>query len=228
MTHGTHAEYVCTIERKLIPKPARLSFEEAGAVQASALTALTSLRDKGDVQAGQEVMIIGASGGVGSFAVQIAKAFGAEVTGVCSTAKVEMVRSIGADHVVDYREEDITQCGRRYDLILDIGGNRPLSTLRRALRSKGTLVIVGAETDGPWFGGVGRQLATMAISPLVSQDLKTMIASDDKEHLLALGELLSSGQVTPVIDRAFPLSDTSEAIRYLSDGHARGKLVVIV
>ena len=186
------------------------------------------MRDQAHVRAGQKVLITGASGGVGTFAVQIAKAFGADVTGVCSTTKVDMVRSIGADHVIDYTQAEIADRGQRYDVILDIAGNRSLSALRRALTPRGTLVIAGGETDGRWLGGTDRQLRALMLSPFVSQRLGTFIASENNGDLLALKELIESGQVTPAIDRTYPLSEVPGAIRYLQEGHARGKVVITV
>ena len=180
------------------------------------------------MQAGQRVLIIGASGGVGTFAVQIAKAFGAEVTGVCSTAKVELVRALGADHVVDYTREDFAGGGRRYDVILDIGGNSRLSRLRRALTPRGTLVIVGGETDGRWLGGSDRQIRAMLLSPFVGQKLGTFIASENAADLVALRELIEAGKVTPAVDRTYPLAEAAAAIRHMLDGRARGKVVVAV
>jgi NADPH:quinone reductase-like Zn-dependent oxidoreductase len=181
------------------------------------------------VRQGQEVLIIGASGGVGTYAVQIAKAFGAHVSGVCSTQKVEMVRSIGADHVIDYTQEDFADVhDQRYDLILDIGGNSSLSRLRRALASLGTLVIVGGEGGGRWLGGTDRQLRAIMLSPLVGQKLGTFVNKENHEDLMVLGELIESGKVTPVIDRTYPLAEVPEAIRYLEEGRARGKVVITV
>jgi NADPH:quinone reductase-like Zn-dependent oxidoreductase len=180
------------------------------------------------VQAGQKVLIIGASGGVGIFAVQIAKAFGAEVTGVCSTAKLDLVRSLGADHVVDYRRDDFTDGKHRYDAILDIGGNRRLSHLRRALTPRGRLVIVGGETDGRWLGGIDRQLRAHLLSTVVSQKLGTFISSENAEDLTALRQLIESGGVSPAIDRTYPLSEVPAAIRYVIEGRARGKVVIAV
>jgi NADPH:quinone reductase-like Zn-dependent oxidoreductase len=180
------------------------------------------------VQAGQRVLIVGASGGVGTFAVQIAKAFGAEVTGVCSTAKTDLVRALGADHVIDYTREDFADGNHRYDAILDIGGNRRLSHLRRALTHDGTLVIVGGEKDGRWLGGVDRQLRALLLSPLVSQKLGTFVASETSRDLMALRELLEAGKIVPAIDRTYPLSDVPAAIRYVIEGHARGKVVITV
>jgi len=226
--NGSFAEYACAREDKLVFKPANLSFEQAAAVPVSACTALHALRDSGEVRAGQKVLIVGASGGVGTFAVQLAKAFGAEVTGVCSTAKLELVRSIGADQVIDYRRDDFSQMGQRYDLILDIAGNRSLSLLRSALTPEGTLVIVGGEEGGPWLGGTDRQIRALILSRFVRHNLRNVISVENKEDLLVLKELIESGKVTPVIDRTYPLREAPEAIRYLEDGHARGKVVITV
>ena len=223
---GSFAEYACARADKLALKPESLTFEQAAAVSVSALTALQGLRDHGRVQPGQKVLIIGASGGVGTFAVQIAKAFGAEVTGVCSTTKADMVRSIGADHVIDYTHDDIADSGQRYDVILDTGGNRPLSLLRHALTPRGTLVIVGSETGGRWLGGADRQLRALALSPFVRQRLSTFIASENSADLTVLKELIESGHVTPAIDRTYPLCEVPVAIRYMQEGHARGKVVI--
>jgi len=225
---GSYAEYVCAREDKLAPKPANLTFEQAAVLAISGLTALQGLRDHGKVRPGQEVLVIGASGGVGTYAVQIAKAFGAHVTGVCSTTKVEMVRSIGADHVIDYTREDFAEGDQRYDLILDIGGNSSLSRLRRALTPEGTLVITGGETDGKWLGGTDRQIRALVLSPFVSQKLGTFISSENHEDMIVLAELTESGKLTPVIDRTYPLDEVPEAIRYLEEGHARGKVVITV
>jgi len=223
---GSFAEYAAARAGKLSAKPANLTFEQAAAVPISGLTALQAVRDKALVTAGQRVLIIGASGGVGTFAVQIAKAFGAEVTGVCSAAKVDLVRSLGADHVIDYTRDDIADGGRRYHAILDIGGNRRLSHLRRALTPAGRLVIVGGETDGRWLGGSDRQVRAILLSTLVRQKLGTFVASENAEDLAALRELIEAGQVTPAIDRTYPLSETASAIRYVQDGQARGKVVI--
>jgi NADPH:quinone reductase-like Zn-dependent oxidoreductase len=225
---GSYAEYVCAREDKLAPKPENLTFEQAAVVAIMGSTALQALRDHGKVRPGQEVLIIGASGGVGTYAVQIAKAFGAHVTGVCSTQKVEMVRSIGADHVIDYTREDFAEGDQRYDLILDIGGNSSLSRLRRVLASRGTLVIVGGEGGGRWLGGTDRQLRAMMLSPFVGQKLGTFVNKENYEDMLVLKELIESGKITPVIDRTYTLSEVPEAIRYLEEGHARGKIVIAV
>ena len=225
---GAFAEYACARADRLAPKPANLSFEQAAAVPTSAATALQALRDKGKVRAGQRVLIIGAGGGVGTFAVQLAKAYGAAVTGVCSAAKAELVRSIGADDVIDYTREDFVDGRNRYDSILDIAGNRSLSHLRRALPPEGTLVIVGGEGGGRWFGGIDRQLRAQMLSLFIRQKLGTLIAIARKDDLQVLHEFLESGTVKPVVDRTFPLSEVAEAIRYLREGHARGKVVVTV
>jgi 2-desacetyl-2-hydroxyethyl bacteriochlorophyllide A dehydrogenase len=223
---GSFAEYACAPEDRLAQKPANLTFEQAAAVPISASTALQGLRDQGRIQPGQKVLVIGASGGVGTYAVQLAKAFGAEVTGVCSTTKVDLVRSVGADHVIDYTREDFADAGKRYDLILDIGGNRSLSHLRRALTQQGTLVLVGGEGGGRWIGGMDRQLRALAISPFVRQRLRMLIAREHYEELESLTGLIEAGKITPVIDRTYALGDVPEAIRYLDQGHARGKVVI--
>ena len=225
---GSYAEYVCAREDKLAPKPANLTFEQAAVVAICGLTALQGLRDHGRVEPGQKVLLIGASGGVGTYAVQIAKAFGAHVTGVCSTKKVEMVRSIGADHVIDYTQEDFAEGEQRYDLILDIGGNSSLARLRRVLTLRGTLMIVGGETDGRWLGGTDRQLRALMLSRFVGQKLGTFVSSENHEDMIVLKDLIESGKIAPVIDRTYPLSETPEAIRYLEQGHARGKVLITV
>ena len=226
---GSFAEYVCARAGKLAAKPVNLSFEQAAAVPISALTALQALRDTGKAQPGQKVLVIGAAGGVGSFAVQLAKAFGAEVTGVCSTTKVDLVRSIGADHVVDYTREDFAGGARRYDLIVDTAGRRSLSCLRRALTGRGTLVIVGGEGGGRWLGGFDRQILRAPIlSVFARQALRPVVAKERSEDLVVLKDLIEAGKVTPVIDRAYPLREAPEAIRHLEQGHARGKVVITV
>ena len=225
---ASFAEYARARADKLAPKPAEMSFAQAAAVPVSALTALQAVRDHGRVQSGQQVLIVGASGGVGTFAVQIAKAFGAEVTGVCSTAKLDTVRALGADHLVDYTTDDFADGEHRYDVILDIGGNRRLSHLRRALTRRGRLIIVGGETDGRWLGGVDRQVRALLLSPFVSQKLGTFVASENAEDLTALRELMDSGRLAPLIDRSYSLSKVAAAIRYMLDGHARGKIVITV
>jgi NADPH:quinone reductase-like Zn-dependent oxidoreductase len=225
---GSFAEYARALEDKLAPRPANLSFEQAAVVAISGLTALQGLRDHGKVRPGQEVLVIGASGGVGTYAVQLAKAFGAHVTGVCSTPKVDLVRSIGADHVIDYTREDFAEGEQCYDLILDIGGNSTLSRLRRALAFRGTLVITGGEGGGRWLGGTDRQLRALILSRFVDQKLGTFISKENHEDLLVIKGLIESGKVTPVIDRTYPLAEASEAIRYLEEGYAQGKVVITV
>jgi NADPH:quinone reductase-like Zn-dependent oxidoreductase len=225
---GTFAEYAVAAENKLAPKPATLSFEQAAVVAISGLTALQGLRDRAKVEQGQKVLIIGASGGVGTYAVQLAKTFGAEVTAVCSTAKVEMVRCIGAHHVIDYTREDFAAGRQRYDAILDIGGNASLARLRRALAPKGTLVIAGGETDGRWLGGSDRQVRALLLSRFIDQKLTTFVSSENHEDLIVLKELIEAGKVTPVMDRTYPLAEAPQAIRYLEQGHALGKVVITV
>ena len=225
---GSYAEYTRVPEDKLAAKPANLTFEQAAVVPISGLTALQAVRDKGQVQPGQKVLIIGASGGVGTFAVQIAKSFGADVTGVCSTTKVDLVRSLGADHVIDYTREDFAEGEHRYDVILDTGGHSSLARLRRALAQKGTLVIVGAETDGKWFGGFDRSIRAMVLSRFVGQKLVAFVNSENADDMIAIKELIEAGKVTPVIDRTYPLSEAPNAIHYLEDGHARGKVAINV
>jgi NADPH:quinone reductase-like Zn-dependent oxidoreductase len=219
---------VCAREDKLAHKPANLTSEQAAVVTISGLTALQGLRDHGRLEPEQKVLVIGASGGVGTFAVQLAKAFGAHVTGVCSTTKVDMVRSIGADHVIDYTREDFAEGDQRYDLILDIGGNSSLSRLRRALTPKGVLVITGGEGGGRWLGGTDRQLRALMLSPFVDQKLGTFVSKENHEDMIVLKELIEAGKVAPVIDRTYPLSEVPEAIRYLEEGHAQGKVVITV
>jgi NADPH:quinone reductase-like Zn-dependent oxidoreductase len=228
IAEGSFAEYACAREDKLARKPANLSFEQAAAVPVSASTALQGLRDQGKLQPGQKVLVIGAAGGVGSYAVQLAKAFGAEVTGVCSTSQVDLVRSLGADEVIDYTREEFADRAHRYDLILDTAGRRPLSHLRRALTRRGTLVIVGGEGGDRWTGGMGRQLRALAISPFLRQRLRMFVNKERHEELELLTELIEAGKVTPVIDRTYPLGEAPEAIRQLVDGHLRGKLVITV
>jgi NADPH:quinone reductase-like Zn-dependent oxidoreductase len=228
IAEGSFAEFAVGRADRLAPKPTNLTFEQAAATTISALTALQAVRDGGHVKAGQQVLIIGASGGVGTFAVQTAKAFGANVTGVASTSKVETVRSAGADHVIDYTREDITANGQRYDVILDIGGNRTLRHLRRALTPTGTLVIVGGETGGRLLGGFDRALRAPLLSRFVAQTLRALTNSENAADLLVLTELIETGQLTPVIDKTYPLPEAPAAIQYLVDGHARGKVVITV
>jgi len=224
---GAFASYASAKASRLAAKPASLSFEQAAAVPVSALTALQAVR-RAQVQAGQRVLIIGASGGVGTFAVQIAKAHGAEVTGVCSTAKTDLVRAAGADHVIDYTRGDFADGERRYDAILDIGGGSGLARLRRALTDRGTLVMVGGETGGRWLGGMDRQLRAYLLFPLTSQKLSTFIASENSADLIVLRDLIESAAVAPVIDRTYPLSQAPAAIQYLHEGRARGKVVITI
>ncbi len=225
---GSFAEYARAGEDKLAPKPANLTFEQAAAVAVSGSTALQAVRDRGQVEPAQKVLIVGASGGVGTYAVQLAKAFGAEVTAVCSSTKVEMVGSLGADHVIDYTRDDFAKGKQRYDVILDIGGSSSLSRLRRALAPKGTLVIMGGETDGRWLGGSDRQVRALLMSPFISQKMGTFICKENHEDMLVLKELIEAGKITPVIDRAYPLSEVPKAVRYLEEGHARGKVVITI
>ena len=225
--HGSCAQYVSAAEDKLALKPANLTFQQAAAVPTSALAALHALRDVGKVQPGQQILINGASGGVGTFAVQIARSFGAEVTGVCSTTNVDLVRSIGAHHVIDYTQEDFTQGGRRYDLILDNVENRTLSDCRRALTPRGTLIL-NSGTGAHGLGLLVRLVKPLVLSPLVRHRLRRYLSVPNHEDLVILKELIESSSVTPVIDRTYPLSETAEAIRYLEAGHARGKVVITV
>jgi NADPH:quinone reductase-like Zn-dependent oxidoreductase len=222
---GAFAEYVCTSERSLVAKPGNLTFEQAASVPVAAITALQGLRDKGRIQPGWKVLINGAAGGVGTFAVQIAKSFGADVTGVSSTRNVDMVRSIGADRVVDYTQEDFTRSGQRYDLIFDTVGNHSLLACRHVLNPKGTYIAVGGPA-GRWFDPMADLIKTLALSPFVSQKLVMFMARLSKEDLTVVRELMMSGKVTPVIDRRYRLSEVPEAIRYLEAGHARGKVVI--
>jgi NADPH:quinone reductase-like Zn-dependent oxidoreductase len=221
---GAFAEYACASESRLVTKPANLTFEQAASVPVSALTALQGLRDKGRIQAGQKVLINGAAGGVGTFAVQIAKWFGADVTGVCSTRNVDMVRSIGADRAIDYTREDFTKSGPRYDLILDCVGNHSLSACRRVLNPGGTCVIAGSPKNPGIF--LTRAITAPVLSRFVSQTFMLFIAKLNKEDLNMVQELMAAGKVTAVIDRHYRLSEVPEAIRYLEEGHARGKVVI--
>jgi len=228
---GAFAEYVCArADRAIVLKPANITFKQAASVPIAAITALQGLRDKGKIQPGQKVLINGASGGVGTFAVQIAKSFGADVTGVCSTRNLDMVRSLGADHVIDYTKEDFTKSGQRYDLILDNVGTQPLSGFRRALQPKGICVMIGGggPNDGGLIGPLGRPVKALLLSPFISQKMGMLVAELNKKDLTILGDLMQSGKVTPVIDRTYPLSKIAEAIRYLEQGHARGKVVITV
>lgn len=224
---GSFAEYAVARADRLLPKPGNVTFEQAAVVPISGFAALQAVREQGGVRSGQRVLIIGAGGGVGTFAVQIAKADGAEVTGVCSASKAELVRSIGADHVIDYTREDFVDGRNRYDVILDIAGNRSLSELRRALTPRGTLVIVGGEDAGKWLG-IRRQLRAAALSPFVRQKLGFFISKERPEDLEELRKLLEAGTIRPVVDKTFPLEEVPSAIQYLRDGRARGKIVVVI
>jgi NADPH:quinone reductase-like Zn-dependent oxidoreductase len=217
-------------EDLLAPKPTTLSFEQAAGVPLAASTALQGLRDLGRIEPGHKVLIIGASGGVGTFAVQIAKSFDAEVSGVCSTRNVEMVRSLGADHVIDYTVEDFTQSSghKKYDLVFQLAGTRSPSECRRALTPKGTLVLSSGESDGRWIGPVDRIIKAAVLSPLVSQKMASFTVKPNKEDLQILKQLIEAGKLTPVIDRTYPLAAVPEAIRYLEEGHAQGKVVITV
>jgi NADPH:quinone reductase-like Zn-dependent oxidoreductase len=221
-TNGAFAEYACADVEKLALKPANLTFEQAAAVPTAAVTALRGLRDAGKVQPGQKVLINGASGGVGTFAVQIAKALGAEVTGVCSTRNVDMVRSIGADYVVDYTQQDFTQSGQHYDLILDNVASRSFSDLRRALTPQGVII------PNSGHGGMSYVFKAFLLSPFMRQQGSPFVATPNHEDLVDLKEFIEDGRVTPVIDRTYPLSEVPEAFRYLDESHARGKVVITV
>ncbi|WP_405445388.1 NAD(P)-dependent alcohol dehydrogenase [Streptomyces erythrochromogenes] len=223
---GSFAEYARAKEGTLAPMPRGISFEEAATVPVSGCTALNAVRDSGQVTAGQRVLVLGASGGVGSFAVQVAKAYGAHVTGVCSAAKADLVRSLGADEVLDYAQEDPVDGSRRYDVILDIAGNRPLSRLRRALTPRGILVIVGGEGGGDWIGGNQRQLGALLLSPFVGHRLRPLGTLVRRRDLEALTELIEAGSVAPAVDRTYPLAEVPEAIRRLRDGRVRGKIAI--
>jgi NADPH:quinone reductase-like Zn-dependent oxidoreductase len=225
---GGFAEYTSVSEGLLELKPTSLSFEHAAAVPLAALTALQGLRDVGQVRPEQKVLIIGASGGVGTFAVQIAKSFGAHVTAACSTRNVEMVSSLGADHVIDYTQEDFARSGQKYELIFQLAGMRSPSDCRRALTPKGTLVPSSGESAGRWIGPVDRIIKAVVLSPFVSQKLATFVMKPNREDLQFLKKLIEAGKLKPVIDRTYPLREVPEAIRYLEEGHARGKVVITV
>jgi NADPH:quinone reductase-like Zn-dependent oxidoreductase len=224
---GSFAEYAGAAEDKVVAKPANVSFEQAAALPTSAVTAVQALRDKGRLAARQHVLVIGAAGGVGTFAVQIAAAIGAKVTGVCSSTKMDLVRSIGTDDVIDYTIDDFTDGTRRFDLILDTAGNRPLAALRRALTPAGTLVIVGGEGGGPWLAGMQRNIGAGLLTPLVKQRLVGLFAKASAADLEYVRELVEAGKVTPVIDRTFRLAEAPDAVRYLQHGETRGGKVVI-
>ena len=225
---GAFAEYACAAQDKVVPKPASLTFEQAAAVPMAATTALRGIRDVGEVKAGQRVLVIGAGGGIGTFAVQIAAALGAEVTGVCSTGNVELVRSLGAAHVIDYTKEDFTAGPTRYDVILDNVSNLPLAKLRGALTPKGTLVLNGGGSPGHVFGPIAGLLKAVVVNLFVSQRLRPLPSKPTREELLTVTELIESGKLTPIVDRTYPLADTAEGLRYVEQGHARGKVVVTV
>jgi len=228
---GAFAEYVCPrADRAVALKPANITFEQAASVNIAGITALQAVRDKGKVQAGQKVLINGASGGVGTFAVQIAKSFGADVTGVCSTRNLDMVRSLGADHVIDYTKEDFAKGDQRYDVILDNVPNHSLSECRRVLNPRGKYVMIGGggPNDNRWIGPFGRLIQALVVSPFVSQKMGMMMAQLTQSDLTILGDMMQSGKVKPVIDRTYKLSEVPEAIRYLEEGHARGKVVITV
>jgi NADPH:quinone reductase-like Zn-dependent oxidoreductase len=225
---GTFAEHAAARADKLARKPANITFEQAAVTAVSALTALQALTDVGRVEPGQKVLVIGASGGVGSYAVQLAKAFGAQVTGVCSTPKLELVRSLGADQVIDYTRDDFADGDRRYDLILDIAGNPSLARLRRALTPTGTAVIVGGEDGDSLTGGMGRQLRALALSRFVGHRLTSILCKERSSDLERLTDLIEAGKVTPSIDRTYPLDRASEAMRHLDAGQARGKVAITV
>jgi NADPH:quinone reductase-like Zn-dependent oxidoreductase len=229
IAEGSFAELAIARPDKLVPKPARLGFEEAAAAPISGLTALQAIRDVAKVQPGQRVLVIGAGGGVGTLTVQVAKAFGGEVTGVCSTSKVDLVGSIGADEVIDYTREDFTDGTRRWDVIVDTAGRRPLRQLRRALTPKGTLAIVGGEGGGRWTGGFFRQILRAPLLSLVTgQKLRPVVSKEKLEDLQALAELVRAGKVAPVVGKTYPLVDAPEAIRELELGHTRGKIVITI
>lgn len=226
---GAFAEYVTVREsRAVAPKPGNMSFAQSAAVPIAALTALQGLRDKGRLQPGQKVLVNGASGGVGTFAVQIAKAMGAEVTGVCSTRNVELVRSLGADHVIDYTRENFTEGDARYDLVLDMVGNQSLLDIRSVMTPDGVYVEVGGPNEGKWLGPLARSLRTLLLAPFVSQDLVTLLADLTPEDLAVMSSLMQAGKVTPVIDRRYPLAEVPAAIAYLEEGRARGKVIIDV
>jgi NADPH:quinone reductase-like Zn-dependent oxidoreductase len=228
LEQGGFAEYVSVREALLAPKPANLSYEEAAAVPMAAVTALLGVRDEGRIQPGQKVLVNGASGGVGTFAVQLARAFGAKVAGVCSTRNVDLVRSIGAGEVINYRTEDFTQSGQRYDLLLDIAGSRSVTACRRLLTANGTLVVVGGQA-GRWLQPAGHTFAALAVGPFVSQKMRmadTVGCTETKQHLTTLTALIEAGKVTPVIDRRYAFEEIPAAVRYQEEGHAPGKVVI--
>jgi NADPH:quinone reductase-like Zn-dependent oxidoreductase len=222
---GAFAEYVCAPQRALVMKPDNVTFEKAASVPVAAITALQALRDKGKIQPGQKVLINGVAGGVGTFAVQLANSFGADVTGVCSTRNVDMVRSLGAAHVIDYTKENFTKSGQRYDLLLDCVGNHSLSACRRVLNPRGIYIVVGGK-DSRWVGPLARAITAPVFSCFVSQHMVLMLAKVNQQDLGVLRDLMQTGKLTPVIDRRYRLSEVPEAIRYLEEGHAQGKVVI--
>ena len=229
IANGSFAEYSTAEEKKLVHKPGNLTFEQAAALPISGLTALQAVRDKGEVEPGQKVLVIGASGGVGSLAAQIAKAHGARVTGVCSTSKTDLVRSLGADEVIDYTREDFADGARNWDVIIDTGGRRSLSHLRRALAPRGILVLVGGEGGGKLMGGFGRQIfRAPLLSMFVGQKLRWFVSPERQEDLEALADMAAAGKLTPAVDRTFQLPEAADAVRYWESGRARGKVVVTV
>ncbi|MCP8999504.1 NAD(P)-dependent alcohol dehydrogenase [Pseudarthrobacter sp. RMG13] len=225
---GSFAEFVCAREDRVATKPANLTAEEAAVAPISGVTALQAVRDAGQVTTGQKVLIIGAGGGVGSFAVQVAKAFGAEVTGVCSTRKVELVRSLGADHVIDYTRDDFSRAGMRYDVILDTAGNRPLAVLRRVLTPRGTLVIVGGEGGGNLTGGFERSMGAPLASLFSGQKFKGLVSTENYRDLEALTMLIEAGSVKPAVDKVYALVEAPAAVEYMHEGRVRGKVVVSI
>ena len=228
VARGTFAEYACAKEDKLALKPANATFEQAAAVPVAGLTALQGLLNRGRLQPGQRVVVNGAAGGVGTFAVQVAKALGANVTGVCSTGSADLVRSLGADHVIDYSRDDFTRNARRYDLILDCAGSRSLWACRRAMTPKATFVAIGARPGGPWLGPLPHVIATLVSGRFVSQRVIVFVASINAGDLNAMKELIEAGKVTPVIDGRYGLPEVAAALRHLKEGHARGKVVITV
>ena len=225
---GSFAEYAVARENQLAHKPANVSFEQAAVVPVSGCTAVQALRAAGSITPGQKVLVLGASGGVGSYAVQLAKAAGAVVTGVCSTAKMDMVRSLGADHVIDYTRQDFADGTEHYDVILDIAGNPAPSRLRRALTRSGTAVITGGEEGGSWTGGMDRQLRALALSPFISQRLTMVFGTEGSADLEHLAGLLENGTITPAIDRSYPLEQVPDAMRYFDAGRTRGKIAIVI
>ena len=224
---GAFAEYACTAENNLLPKPANLTLEQAAAIGDSAFTALAAVRDQGRVKPGRRVLINGASGGVGTFAVQIAKSFGANVTAVCSTRNIDLVRSLGAGHVIDYTKEDFTQSAERHDVMLDLVGNRSLADCRRALTPRGTYVLVGVKDMGRWFG-LDRQTKALLLSPFIGQRIRVFVARHTKQDLAVLKELVEAEKVAPVIETRYALSDVPSALRHQGEGHTHGKIVIVV